>query len=233
MYGHAHVYVIKYHCLRSFSTGTSTYRPSIMHRVICKYANTMRANILYVASTWRKERSRQKKTRAKQRRRRTGRERTGGEKGKKQREKNGQSLDGSGCRAGIALHAGLKTSARNIATAKALICNLLPLPSAFYRATFPRMRRWNGTPKRSKDNTVKTPRLSPQRSTRDDTLLKNTPVIAQSSLSLAKLSLSIFTEKRPISSLFRRETASMWQKHRDRVTCAIFVKSVRACIFQT
>lgn len=136
------VYGIKYHCLRSFQQAQNIYKPSIMHRVIYKYANTMRANILYAASTWRKERSRQKKTRVKQRRRRrvvTGR----AEVKKEKREKKGQSLDGSGCRAGIALHAGLKTSARNIATAKALICNLLPLPSAFYRATFP--RRGGGT----------------------------------------------------------------------------------------
>jgi len=42
---------------------------------------------------------------------------------KEGREKNEQSSDGSACRAGIALHAGLKTSARNIAIAKALICN--------------------------------------------------------------------------------------------------------------
>lgn len=173
IYSHAHVevYVIKYHCLRSFQQAQSTYKPSIMHRVICKYANTMRANILYAASTWRKERSRQKKTRVKQRRRRrvvTGRAEV---KKEKKKEKNGQSLDGSACRAGIALHAGLKTSARNIATAKALICNLLPLPSAFYRATFPRMRRWNGMPKRSKDNTVKT-HGSPQWSAWDDTSAK-------------------------------------------------------------
>lgn len=96
-----------------------------MHRVICKYANTMRANILYAASTWRKERSRQKKTRVKQRRWR--RVVTGRAEVKKEKRENGQSLDGSACRVGIALHAGLKTSARNIATAKALICNLLPL----------------------------------------------------------------------------------------------------------
>lgn len=133
----------------------------------------MRANILYAASTWRKERSRQKKTRVKQRRWRkvvTGR----AEVKKEKREKNGQSLDGSACRAGIALHAGLKTSARNIATAKALICNLLPLPSAFYRATFPRTRRWNGMSKRSKDNTVQTRGSPVVWSTRDDTLLKYT-----------------------------------------------------------
>jgi len=91
---------------------------------------------------------------------------------KEKREKNGQSLDGFACRAGIALHAGLKTSARNIATAKALICNLLPLPSAFC-STFPRTRRWYGLPKRNKDNTMKT-RGSPWWSTRDDMLLKYT-----------------------------------------------------------
>lgn len=163
-----------------------------MHRVICKYANTMRANILYAASTWRKERSRQKKTRVKQRQRRrvvTGR----AEVKKEKREKNGQSLDGSACRAGIALHAGLKTSARNIATAKALICNLLPLPSAFYRATFPRTRRWNGTPKREARITRWKP-VALRSGRREMIRYQSTPVIAQSSLSLAKLSLSIFAE---------------------------------------
>lgn len=122
----------------------------------------MRANILYgehlaERAVTPKENSSEAKATEK-----GGNRQGGGEKGgkKSEREKNGQSLDGSACPADIALHAGLKTSARNIATAKALICNLLPLPSAFYRATFPRMRRWNGTPKRSKDNTVKTQRLS-------------------------------------------------------------------------
>lgn len=64
-------------------------------------------------------------------------------------EKNEQSSDGSACRAGIALHVGLKTSARNIATAKALICNLLSaadaalgfLPRYFSTATRRRNRR--------------------------------------------------------------------------------------------
>lgn len=159
---------------------------------------------IFYTSTWRKERSRQKKTRVKQRRWRrvvTGR----AEVKKEKREKNGQSLDGSACRAGIALHAGLKTSARNIATAKALICNLLPLPSAFYRATFPRTRRWNGMPRRSKDNTVKT-RGSPQRSTRDDTLLKYTCDRAKQLKPRKTVSFDFCGEATYIFSISPRET---------------------------
>lgn len=197
-----------------------------MHPVICKYANTMRANILYAASTWRKERSRQKKTRVKQRRRRrvvTGRAEVKKEQ-KKEREKNGQSLDGSACPAGIALHAGLKTSARNIATAKALICNLLPLPSAFYRATFPRMRRWNGMPKRSKDNTVKT-HGSPQWSTRDDTLLKYTCDRAKQLKPRKTVSFDICGEANPYL-FYSAECFYVTKASRQNGMCYIYIYSL-------
>jgi len=75
-----------------------------------------------------------------------------GRQKKERQEKNEQNSDGSTCRAGIALHAGLKTSARNIAIAKALICN--PLSPALGLLLFREAlgREAEG----SKDNTLKT-----------------------------------------------------------------------------
>lgn len=68
----------------------------------------------------------------------------GGEKGVKggelrRKEQNEESSEISGRWTGVVLAAELKTSARNIAIAKALICNLLPsAPSTSRRGVFPR-----------------------------------------------------------------------------------------------
>lgn len=137
---------------RIVSTSTTYIQiPSIMHRVIYKYANTMRANILYVASTWQKERSRQKKTRVRRRRRRrvvTGR--AGEKKERKKREERAKL--GRLCLSGrhrIARR--IKNLSKKYSHCKSSHLQSTPSPpsASYFSAT----RRWNGTPKRGEDIT--------------------------------------------------------------------------------